>query len=303
MNAFHSQLLAFFAEGEESMVLGPVRKVRENPFSVTARLASPKLGRTVEAESLLEFDFLNILDFDPRVEKYGEQCLIIPWRDERGQQHKYHPDVLVKFYSDVLKRIDGYGGDPNRRFRSTVYEVKPSEVLRSQWSELKPKYRSVIGALKGTGVRFRLITEKQINPIFAQNVRFLVGYKHLRYETNISEAERSMDRDLFTLMRALDGTTTQTFFEIVSLTKEIKNGRNQGVHEAHVCDLPRPVLSRCPRQAESGKQCRARSQGEMSQTGGYDDRTEPDRAAVCREKPAAGDGAGGAGAVPGAAGT
>ena len=203
MDAFHQKLLAFFAEGDEHMVLGPIRRVRENPVSVTARLASSKLGRTVHAESLLEYDFLNILDFDPRVEKYGEQCLAIPWRDGNGRPRKYHPDVLVKFYRNVLERIDGYGGDPNVRFRSTIYEVKPSEVLRADWRELKPKYQGALRALRGTGVRFRLITEKQIRPVFAHNVRLLLGYKVDQANRTAHSSEDAMDEELGQLLRVL----------------------------------------------------------------------------------------------------
>lgn len=185
------------------MVMGPVRQVRDNPFSTTARLSSAKLGRTVQAESLLEYDFLSILDFDPRVEKYGEQCIAIPWRDASGRRRRYSPDVLVKFDRAVVRRINGFSGDPNLQFRGTVYEVKPSTVLAEDWAELKPKFQGAQRALRGTGVRFRLMTERQINQVFAANVRILVGYKQPPPDNPKLLQETAIDEELHDLIRNL----------------------------------------------------------------------------------------------------
>ncbi|MBS7806136.1 TnsA endonuclease N-terminal domain-containing protein [Variovorax sp. PCZ-1] len=189
-------------------MLGPVRKVRENPYSVTARLASDKLGRMVHAESLLEYDFFSILDFDPRVEKYGEQCLVVPWTDVNQRGRKYHPDVLVKFSSKVQDHLVVSGAKACHGCISTVYEVKPSAVLRESWGELKPKFKAARRALQGTGVRFRLITEKQIKPVFASNVRFLLNYKRPDDETGKYFKEVAIDDELGGLVRTLDEPIT-----------------------------------------------------------------------------------------------
>lgn len=196
----HEQLLAFFTHKEDAMVQGVLRKVRENPFSVTARLSSAKLGRTVQAESLLEYDFLNILDFDPRVEKYGEQCLSVPWLDPGGRRRHYTPDVLVKFTSEARSA--------DRRLGGTVFEVKPSAVLASTLSELKPKYRATMRGLRGTGVRFKLITERQIDRVFAANARFLLNYKVERFQNNKDLQEKSIDATLLEMVWALKEPTT-----------------------------------------------------------------------------------------------
>lgn len=174
------------------MVLGVVRHVRENPYSVTARLSSPKLGRVVQAESLLEYDFLNILDFDPRVCKYGEQCLIVPWTSVEGRRRDYYPDVLVQFDEEWMAL--------NGRLGASVFEVKPTAVLAEQWPELRLKYRATLRALRGTGVRFRLITERQVRTAFAANVRFLMNYKKPRLLEDKSSQEKAMDTELLRLV-------------------------------------------------------------------------------------------------------
>ncbi|MCR6480421.1 hypothetical protein NU688_30000 [Variovorax sp. ZS18.2.2] len=196
----HDQLLAFFTQKEEAMVQGVVRKVRENPFSVTARLSSGKLGRTVQAESLLEYDFLNILDFDPRVEKYGEQCLTVPWTGPDGRHRRYTPDVLVKFTREAR--------EADRRLGGTIFEVKPVAVLADTLAELKPKYRATMRSLRGTGVRFKLITDRQIDRVFAGNVRFLLNYKVERFQNRKDPQEKSMDAALLKMVWDLKEPTT-----------------------------------------------------------------------------------------------
>jgi hypothetical protein len=208
MDELGKRLLAFLQEGESNMVLGPIRKVRENPYSVTARLSSSKLGRIVQAESLLEYDFLNILDFDPRVKKYGEQSLEIPWKDENKRPRKYHPDVLVKFDRKLLNHLRCEGYETSTRFCPTVYEVKPLDILKADWAEFKPKYKAAQSALSEFGVRFRIITERQINPIFAQNVRFLLGYKLTPDASGKYRNEVGIDNELDELIRTLDATIT-----------------------------------------------------------------------------------------------
>ncbi|WP_313070455.1 TnsA endonuclease N-terminal domain-containing protein [Melaminivora sp.] len=194
------QLLAFLTREEEPMVRGVVRKVRENPFSVTARLSSKKLGQTIQAESLLEYDFLNILDFDPRVEKYGAQCLSVPWIDPTGRRLLYTPDVLVKFTREAR--------EADRRLGGTIFEVKPSAVLSDKLAELKPKYRATMRILRGTGVRFKLITDRQINRVFAANVRFLLNYKVERFQNAKDPQEKSMDAALLKMVWGLNEPTT-----------------------------------------------------------------------------------------------
>lgn len=202
------RLAAFLDEGDQAMVLGPVRQVRENPYSVTARAHSTKLGRHAHAESLLEYDFYKILDFDPRVEKYAEQRLEIPMRGKGARGRPYRPDVLVKFNAQVLTHLRAYGGDPTRRFRPTVYEVKPTETLREDWDELKPKFIAARRALKGSVFRFRLMTEHQIRPAFAANVRFLVGYKQPPDPSGKFRQELAIDEALNELVRTLAAPIT-----------------------------------------------------------------------------------------------
>ncbi len=144
----------------------------------TLRRASTKGGpRTVRAESMLEYDFFCVLDFDSRVETYKEQPVVIPWRTPEGQYRRYTPDVLVKFVSSAYMR------DMNH-LRSTIFEVKPYEVLKANWEKLRPKVRGVQASLEGTYVPFKILTERQLRPAFLKNVKFLLNYDRSRLVHN-----------------------------------------------------------------------------------------------------------------------
>lgn len=195
--------------------------VQENPYSVTLRRSSTKGGpQTIWAESMLEYDFFCVLDFDWRVEKYKEQAVVIPWRTPDGQYRRYTPDVLVKF--KVLPWLSD-----QRHLRSTIFEVKPYRVLKKNWPELKVKVRAIQKSLEGTHVPFKIVTDRQLRPAFIKNVKFLLDYdtKHLTHGKRMStvQYERMMavvhriPKDRSTTPRELLGSLTsdvreQAFF-------------------------------------------------------------------------------------------
>lgn len=61
---------------------------------MTGRFPSLKLGRMVAFESLIEQDYLYVLDYDPDVITFEEQPLSIQY-DWQGKQLKYTPDFHV----------------------------------------------------------------------------------------------------------------------------------------------------------------------------------------------------------------
>lgn len=202
------------------MVYGPIRRVRENPISVTARLSSPKLGSMVHAESLLEYDFYSILDFDPRVQKYGVQCAVLPWRDERGRRRRYHPDVLVQFNNPMVDDLARPLATAAAKFLPTVYEVKPWQTLKEDWAELRPKFAGARDTLKPMGIRFRVITERQMHPVFLQNVRKLVELKKQSHPKWTSPADPETATQIAKMVRAGgQAVTPQLILDQLGLTQ------------------------------------------------------------------------------------
>lgn len=147
----------------------PARKIRPSRYSVTGYAPTTKGAKAQDAESSLEHDFLTLLEYDRRVERYVAQPFTIEWRDSAGVKRRYTPDVIVK-YSYMAMREDPY-------LRTTVFEVKPRAVLRADWLELKPKLRNALGWAREYGCRFHLVTEVEIRTPYLANARFLLDYR------------------------------------------------------------------------------------------------------------------------------
>ena len=72
----------------------PSRKIPKNHLFVTGAYASSKSDVMIGFESLLEKEYMLLLDFDPTVEKYVEQPVTLP---VPGKSRRYTPDLLVTF--------------------------------------------------------------------------------------------------------------------------------------------------------------------------------------------------------------
>ncbi|MCX6056896.1 MAG: TnsA endonuclease N-terminal domain-containing protein [Chloroflexi bacterium] len=69
----------------------PVRKVSNHSRNVIGRFPFAKMGRMIAFESLLERDFIYLLEYDPSVKWFEEQPLSIKYLQE-GKQFQYTPD-------------------------------------------------------------------------------------------------------------------------------------------------------------------------------------------------------------------
>jgi hypothetical protein len=191
----------------------PARKIRPSRYSVTGYVPSSKGTKAQDAESSLEQDFLTLLEYDKRVERYVAQPFSIMWTDASGKRHRYTPDVIVK-YSYSAMRDDPY-------LRTTIFEIKPSRVLARDWQELKPRLRSALGWAKEYGCRFHLVTEKEIRTPYLTNVRFLLGYynKHLP-ERNDLVAERQ--HLVIETLRKLKRTTPRELLHAITHDEQLQ---------------------------------------------------------------------------------
>lgn len=147
----------------------PARKIRPSRYSVTGYVAATKAPGAQDAESSLEHDFLTLMEYDRRAERYLAQPFTIEWRDEAKQKRRYTPDVIVKYSFSAIQE------DPH--LRTTLFEVKPRAVLRRDWAELRPKLRAAVGWAKEHGCRFQIVTETEIRTPYLTNARFLLGYR------------------------------------------------------------------------------------------------------------------------------
>jgi hypothetical protein len=135
----------------------PVRKVSNHSRNVIGRFPSAKMGRMIAFESLLERDFIYLLEYDPSVKWFEEQPLSIKYLQE-GKQFQYTPDFhLLENGQHVL------------------VECKPQRFVETE--ENRHKFAVARVWCRECGWEFRLMTDQQIRAGFRlKNVKLLAQY-------------------------------------------------------------------------------------------------------------------------------
>lgn len=121
----------------------PVRKIpRYGAQKNIGRFSSVKTGRVAWYESLLERDYMYLLDFDPRVTFWHEQPLRIRFA-HGGKTHFYTPDLEV-----------------HRHSKKQIVEVKSKRQVESgKWDFL---FRTAASICEQEGYEFIVVTDEVI---------------------------------------------------------------------------------------------------------------------------------------------
>lgn len=135
----------------------PVRKVSNHGGNVIGRFPSVKMKRMIAFESLIERDYLYLLDYDPDVEWFEEQPLTIEYQHE-GKILHYTPDFhLVE------------------QARDTLIECKPDKLVDTD--ENRRKFAVAHDWCRQRGWEFRVVTDLQVRAGFRlQNIKLLTRY-------------------------------------------------------------------------------------------------------------------------------
>ena len=135
----------------------PVRKVSHGGGNVIGSFPSLKMGRMIAFESLLERDFIYLLDYDQEVEWFEEQPLTIEYCHE-GKTLHYTPDFnLLERGRDVLIECkpDRFADQDVNRHK---FAVARDWCLQRSW-------------------QFRVVTDRQVRAGFRlQNIKLLTRY-------------------------------------------------------------------------------------------------------------------------------
>ena len=161
----------------------PVRKVSNRGGNVVGRFPSLKMGRMIAFESLLERDFIYLLDYDLRVEWFEEQPLTIEYLHE-GQALHYTPDFhLIEAGQHVL------------------IECKPERFVDRDDNPRKfAVAREWCIARRG---EFRVVTDQQLRTGFRlQNIQRLTRYARMTVDMNLC-------RQIESCLRATSAPTLQ----------------------------------------------------------------------------------------------
>lgn len=177
----------------------PARKMPRSHLHVTGVFASTRPGHYQSSpfESLLERDFLALLDFDvQRVRSYQVQPVTIHYPDpESGKARRYTPDVLVHYRNP----------EPPDDF--VLYEVKARRILRRRFGEYKTRFRAAMQFAREANQSFKIIADVEIRTPRLGNILFLHPLRR-----------RPIDEELSALLTAgikrRPGITVATLLEL-----------------------------------------------------------------------------------------
>lgn len=145
----------------------PVRKIPKNYLFVTGGYSSRKNEGMDAFESLLEKDYLLLLDFDDGVETFEVQPVRIPIA---GVPKGYVPDVLVKY------RPDPQTGTVRK---PALVEVKHSDDLARNAEKYAPKFAAAHQYAEERDWEFITMDQNDIRTPRLANLKFLREYRNV----------------------------------------------------------------------------------------------------------------------------
>jgi hypothetical protein len=214
----------------------PVRKIPKNYLGVTGSFASLKNGRMLGFESLLERDYMILLEFDDTVEKFEEQPVKVP--GIKGTS-PYVPDLLIHYKpSSKGKRV-------------VLAEVKHTTDLAKNQEKYAPKFERARVYAEARNWEFEIITERECRPARLPTLKFLREYLHFDPEpsqvdqimSTLEDAGGEMELNL--LLNQLCSTDMEqlTLVPVVwnlVATKQIMIDFDQPVDDKTLLSLPLP---------------------------------------------------------------
>jgi hypothetical protein len=135
----------------------PVRTVSNRGGNIVGKFPSIKMRRMIAFESLLERDFIYLLDYDTDVEWFEEQPLTIEYQYQ-GKTLHYTPDFRLL-----------------ESERHVLVECKPECFIDTD--DNRRKFAVARGWCGEHGWEFRIVTDRQVRTGFRlQNVKMLTRY-------------------------------------------------------------------------------------------------------------------------------
>lgn len=165
--------------------------------------------KTIKYESLLEKDFIHLMNFNDRVLDITEQPFTIEYKTKSGKTNTYTPDFLIEFKQPSYL-------NPQKLIKPLLVEVKPSEKILKDWIRLKPKFKQAIKLCKEKEYHFKIFNESRIRSQELRNIIFLNRYKD--YNTNYSVIEQIIDH------LKLIGNTTVEYLIVHLFTTDLQKG-------------------------------------------------------------------------------
>lgn len=138
--------------------------------SVTSASPSDSI-KPLRFGSSLKEDFVCLLEFDLKVDRYIEKPVTIIFHDDMGVQQVYTPDLLVFFKDDPEAEIPYHC--------PLLVDINSRPAIKKNWAKVKSKYLIAMRYCDAVGWKFKIRTEKEIRTQFTKNVKFLLPYMRI----------------------------------------------------------------------------------------------------------------------------
>jgi hypothetical protein len=168
----------------------PPRKVTPLRTVISAdgtqgQIASYKANQLLPFNSPLERDLLILMEWDYAIDKIEWKPIDIIWWSKQGRRRTLSPHVLVKPADYML-------GKPKRA--PTLFSIVPGEQLRTHRREWKEAIRQAREQITGMRMRFQLLSDCCVNPLYAANARFILQFRGPQHQAMFSR-KRDAIRD------------------------------------------------------------------------------------------------------------
>ena len=138
------------------------RKIPVQTRSVAGYFYSFKNKRNIDFESQLEKKFYLTFEFDDKIEQYQEQPVKID-TVLNGRKISYFPDCIIYF-------------KPELRQKPLLIEIKYAKEIKEKKEKIINKIKVVSKYSKENGVVFKIYTDKKLDEIYINNIKFLYRY-------------------------------------------------------------------------------------------------------------------------------
>ena len=183
-----------------------VRKIPVKTRSVAGYFYSVKNKRNIDFESQLEKKFYLMFEFDDDIESYHEQ----PVKVEtvlKGRKVTYVPDCLI-YFKPKLNRMP------------LLVEIKFLKEIIEKKEKIANKAKAVSKYSKEKGYQFKIFTDKKLNDIYIDNIKFLYRYSE-RPKLNGRYGEYE-SRIYSVLYNSLNGLTVNNLLNVAAFNEQDK---------------------------------------------------------------------------------
>ncbi len=155
----------------------PVRAQTSGPQSSSGGFSSAKMGFVIGFESrTLEFAYLRGLECDKKVLEIYDQPyhlrLSVTRHDGQRCGYTHAPDFLV--IAEAWIAFIEVKPTPELEEKATKQPDRFKQAKDGSWSSPAAE-----AALAGTGIQYRVITDRDINPILVRNLSFLSDFRRV----------------------------------------------------------------------------------------------------------------------------